>query len=443
MNWLSRLCAFIILGSMAMLSVNSHASAGSKVEIVKQDDGDYVLLFNGEPYIAKGAGYGTGPGLIPGSLSLFAESGGNSIRTWGVQQLEHEVDGKSLLDHAHELGITVTVGFWVQHARHGFDYGDPASIERQRQRLRDAVSKYKDHPAVLMWGLGNEMEHIWGDGEPDDRVWKELNHLAGIIKEMDPHHPVMTVIAGASEEKIASIHEHYPLLDVLGVNDYGGAIAAGQNLPSVGWDGPYMLTEFGISGTWEVATTPWGAPIEPDPSTKAGSSYSAYKADSERNAGRTLGSYIFIWGSKHEATFSWFGMLLPSGEKLPRVDAMAYAWTGEWPKNRAPKLRSLSTPVALKKVSPGSNSYAEVDVHDREGDELSYKWEIIAESSDRRVGGDAEAVPPSFPDAIDDGQGTSRIEFTAPSERGGYRVFVTAFDGHGGAAVHNLPFYVE
>lgn len=38
---------------------------------------------------------------------------------------------------------------------------------------------------------------------------------------------------------------------------------------------------------------------------------------------------------------SWYGVFVPTGEKLPRVDAMAYAWSGEWPENRAPKIRSL------------------------------------------------------------------------------------------------------
>jgi hypothetical protein len=251
------------------------------------------------------------------------------------------------------------------------------------------------------------------------------------------------VTASYSPSKIEAIHEHYPNLDILGVNNYGGAGGVGQGLSESGWSGPYMLTEFGVAGTWEVPTTSWGAPIEPDPSTKAAASYSAYKMNSERNVGRNLGSYVFVWGNKQEATFSWFGMFMPTGEKLPRVDAMAYAWTGEWPENRAPKLRSLNTPVALKKVKSGLRSYAEVDVIDREGDDLSYYWDIRAESSDRKHGGDTEVVPPSFPGAIVNGQGTSRIEFRTPDKPGAYRVFVTAYDGEGGAAVHNLPFFVE
>lgn len=433
----------LLLGSCtASVPGDQDAGPGSRVQVVKQSDGTFTLLRNGEPYWVKGAGTGGGQGLGGGDLELLAASGGNSIRTWSIEQLEQLVDGKSLLDRAHELGISVTAGLWVQHVRHGFDYSDRASIARQRARLRDAVLKHKDHPALLFWGLGNEMEAFEPNVE-GEVIWRELNHLAGIIKELDPHHPVVTVVAGADSEKIAGIVKHYPNMDILGVNAYGSAPLVGQNLVGMGWTGPYLLTEFGVTGTWEAPATPWGAPIEPDPSTKAAETYTAYKMDRDNNVGRSLGSYVFFWGYKQEATATWFGMFLPSGEALPRVDAMAYAWSGKWPENRAPKLRELATPVAFKRVKPGSRSYAEADCIDREGDALRFVWDIRAESSDRRTGGDAEAVPPSFPDVIEEGQGTRRIEFRAPDRPGAYRVFVTAYDGQGGAVVHNLPFFVE
>ena len=430
------LTALVLSACAANAPVDRDTAPGSTVQVVKLPDGTFTLLRNGAPYHVKGAGLGSG------DLQLLAASGGNSVRTWSIDQTERIVDGKPLLDRAHELGISVTVGFWVQHVRHGFDYSNAASIEKQRAKIRSAVLKFKDHPAVLAWGLGNEMEGF-EPGETDVRIWQELNHLAGIIKDLDSDHPVVTVIAGANPSKIAGIRRYYPRLDILGINAYSSAPVVGQNLVAMGWNGPYLLTEFGVAGTWEVPATPWDAPIEPDPSSKAAETYTAYTMDRDNNVGRSLGSYVFLWGHKQEATATWFGMFLPSGEKLPRVDAMAYAWSGKWPENRAPKLRSLETPVAFKKVKPGISSYAEVDCIDREGDELRYVWDIRAESSDRKIGGDAETAPPSFPDAIEIGQGTPRIEFKAPKLPGAYRVFVTAYDGHGGAVAHNLPFYVE
>lgn len=433
----------LMVGSCAAGAPEDHGTAtGSRVQMLAQADGSFTLLRNGEPYRVRGAGTGAGDGLGGGNLGLLAASGGNSIRTWGIDQLDQLVDGKPLIDRAHELGLSVTAGFWVQHVRHGFDYSDPASIDRQRARLRSAVLKYRNHPALLAWGLGNEMEGF-EPGEIDARIWQELNHLAGIVKELDPHHPVMTVIAGATSAKIAGIRRHYPNLDILGVNAYGSAPLVGQELIGMGWSGPYMLTEFGVTGTWEAPATPWDAPVEPDPSTKAAETYTAYVLDRDNNVGRSLGSYVFFWGHKQEATATWFGMFLPSGEKLPRVDAMAYAWSGKWPDNRAPSLRSLETPVAFKKVKTGLRSSAEANCIDRERDELRYVWDIRAESTDRKIGGDAEAAPLSFPAAILQGQGTPRIEFIVPDLPGAYRLFVTAYDGKGGAVVHNLPFFAE
>ncbi|MDJ0814172.1 MAG: hypothetical protein QNJ23_10610 [Woeseiaceae bacterium] len=414
---------------------------GSTAELVTKADGTYELLRNGEPYFVKGACRGTGDGLIPGDLETIAAYGGNSIRTFGIEQLDEQVDGKPLLDRAHELGISVMVGFWVQHPRHGFDYGDAASVEVQRSKLRDAVLKYRDHPALLAWGLGNEMEAFM-PGEIDVRIWQELNHLAGIIKDLDPYHPVVTVVADVDTPKIDGIKTHYPNLDILGVNSYGGAGSVGMRLRDSGWTGPYLLTEYGVHGPWEVATTSWGAPIEADPSTKALETYATYKTDRDNNIGRSLGSHVFYWGHKQEATETWFGMFSPSGEKGPRVDAMAYAWSGEWPSNRAPKLESLDAPFAMQKVEAGATSEASVDCVDREGDDLTYSWDIRAESTDRRVGGDAEAAPPSFPEAIQEGQGSARILIKAPSQPGPYRVFVTCSDGKGGATTHNVPFFV-
>ena len=428
--------ALLLAACMASAEAEPGSVAASTVKIVHGPDGAFTLLRNGKPYQVKGAGFGTG------DLKLLAASGGNSIRTWGIEQLEERVNGKALLDRAHALGITVTAGFWVPHRRHGFDYADAASVERERAKLRKAVLEYRDHPALLAWGLGNEME-AFGPDENTVPVWQELDRLAGIIKELDSNHPVMTVIAGPQPEKIAAIKKYYPNIDILGVNAYSNAATVGKNLVDMGWGGPYMLTEFGVLGTWEVPATAWGAPIESDPSTTAAQSYTAFKMNRESNVGRSLGSYVFIWGYKQEATASWFSMFLPTGEKLPRVDAMAYAWTGQWPANRAPKLEVLETPVAFEKVEPGSPSFAEVVCVDREGDELRYVWDIREESSDRRIGGDAEATPPSVANAIKAGQGTPRIEFNAPEKPGAYRVFVTAYDGQGGAVTHNLPFFVE
>ncbi len=417
----------------ACLSLSSIAAADpAKVEIRKNDAGEFVLMRNGEAYQIRGAGGS-------GHLKELVKFGGNSIRTWGGDSLDFKIDGKPLLDVCQELGISVTAGIWIAHQRHGFDYSDSAQVEKQRKMVRETVRKHRGHPAILMWGLGNEMEGPSSDGK-DPRVWKELNVLAGIVKEEDPHHPVMTVIAGAAESKVKGILEHYPNIDVLGVNAYSGASGAARAVKAAGWKKPFVLTEFGPQGHWEVPKTAWDAPIEPTSAKKAASYYAAQSLLAD-DKDICLGSYVFLWGQKQEVTSTWYGMFLKSGEKLPTVDAMCRAWTGKWPENRSPRVTAFDSPLKEATVQPGQSIPASVTATDPEGDALAWEWAVIEESSDKKEGGDAEAVPPAVKDAVTS-SGDGKATVKTPSKPGAYRLFVTVRDGKGGASAENIPFQV-
>ena len=227
-------------------------------------------------------------------------------------------------------------------------------IRRQREEVRDAVRKYKDHSALLVWGLGNEMEGPMSDGSVP-HVWNELNELAAIVKKEDPNHPVMTVIAGAARTKLKGILEHYPNLDILGVNAYAVAGGAAAAVKAAGWQKPFVLAEFGPTGHWEVPKTKWGALIEPTSRDKAAGYFSTQKTMIEEAADISLGSYCFLWGQKQETTSTWYGMFLKSGEKLPPVDAMCLTWTDKWPANRCPRVTRFESELK-EAVFPPVNS---------------------------------------------------------------------------------------
>jgi hypothetical protein len=403
--------------------------AGPHVAVVGDAESGYRLLRNGEPFVICGAGG-------EGSLETLAACGGNAIRTWDAEAPARLVDGRRMIDRAHDLGITVTVGLWLGHERHGFDYGDPAQLAKQQSMVEEAVIAFRDHPATLAWGLGNEME---GPGDKPV-IWKEVNRLARRIKELDPHHPVMTIVANVSPEKLACITEHAPDIDILGINVYGGAGSVASRLRSERWTKPYCITEFGLPGPWEVGHTEWKAPIEPSSREKAVATHAAQLSIME-DAKHCLGSYVFLWGQKQEATASWFGMFLPSGEKTVRVDAMAHAWTGRWPANRAPVLAETDVPWRNATVAPSAAGTARVRYRDPDGDPLAYHWEVTEESSDRREGGDAERKPAVVAGAIVAGADGS-VEIRAPAKPGAYRLFVTVTDGHGSGAMDNWPFQV-
>ena len=100
------------------------------------------------------------------------------------------------------------------------------------------VLKYKDHPALLMWGVGNEMEGFDDGNNP--AIWKAVNDIAAMIKELDPNHPTMTTTAFVHGERIEFLHNRSPAIDIHGVNAYGGAQAVPQFLKDGGATKPFV-----------------------------------------------------------------------------------------------------------------------------------------------------------------------------------------------------------
>ncbi len=405
----------------------------SIVRVEKTDTG-YRLLRNSAPYVIKGAGGRN-------NLDALVEAGGNSIRTWHTHNL-----GRTL-DEAYERGLSVTVGMWLGHERHGFDYSNPQDVARDRDRALQAVVEYKDHPAVLMWGIGNEME---GDGD-NPLIWKAVDDIAKRIKDIDPNHPTMTVVAGTGHDKVRELIEHCPHIDVIGVNAYGDLSRIPGELKQQGLDRPYVITEFGPYGWWQVGKTPWGAELEPTSTQKAETYLESYKV-AVAGEPRCLGAYAFLWGDKQEHTRTWFGMFLPSGERTAAVDVMSREWTGQWPANRCPRISALTvemsgesattTQPAAHVYPTGAKIHCSVQADDPDGDKLVYRWELRSESTDRRSGGDREQAPPDHPDAIVNVEGHN-ITLRAPQTAGPYRVFVYVVDGHNNAATANVPILVK
>jgi hypothetical protein len=169
------LLGFLVVSALVETAYSSFA-APSIVRIEKHEGG-WRLLRNGEPYFVKGAVVGPG-----GSLDLLRQAGANSIRTHA-----------GMLDEAQRRGFTALVGLPLGNPRQGFNYGDTNKVAQQFNRARDIVRKYRDHPALLFWNLGNEPEI---NTTPEQRVpvWREANRLAEMVKTEDPEHLVENVV---------------------------------------------------------------------------------------------------------------------------------------------------------------------------------------------------------------------------------------------------------
>ncbi len=417
----------ILLGLAACPAWGQGPGGGRRAVPVRVEKGEagFRLVRGGSTYFIKGAGGRS-------YLETLRATGGNSIRTWGEEDIE------PLLDRAHELGLTVTVGIWLGQPRQGFRYSDEAAVRGQVEKSRRFFRRYKDHPAVLMWGLGNEME---GDGA-DPKVWKAVNEIARVARQEDPNHPTMTVVAELGGSKLAMYRQLCPDVDILGINSYAGLGSLGERLDRAGFDRPYVVTEFGPPGPWEVPLAPWKAPVEPSSTAKAEACRANYARSIAGRPRTCLGSYAFLWGSKQEATSTWFGLFLDSGEKLGPVDVLGEAWTGKAPANRCPRVERIAFDFDREDVDPGSPLKARVIADDPDGDPLVVRWEVRSEVADRREGGDREAEPPPHPESFVEARG-SDLAFLSPKLPGPCRLFAFVYDGKGGAATANVTFRVR
>ena len=414
---------------IACLSVYNMNGQITKSKIHLTDEG-YRLFLNGKPFYVKGAG------LDNGDMDALAQHGANAVRTWSMD------NGKEVLDKAHKLGLKVMMGIWVSHERHGFDYNDKKAVKAQLERIRERVLALKDHPALMVWGVGNEMNLQ----SKSPKVWNAVNEIAKMIHDVDPNHLTTSPLAGMNKKDLELMAQKAPEIDFLSVQLYGSMDILPQLIAKSKYQGPLLVTEWGATGYWEVEKTLWGAPLENHSSKKADLYLERYQKSILNQSQQIMGSFVFLWGQKQERTPTWFGMFTPDGKETESVDAMHYAWNGMWPKNQSPRLHDFT--LAEKRAEDnvqlnGGNPYsAKVRVSDHDGDELFYRWEIMRESQSTKTGGDAEYVPESL-NGLFLNTKEGNATFTAPSSPGPYRLFVYIDDGHSHVAHANIPFWVK
>jgi hypothetical protein len=420
----------ILLLTLLNLGCKRAENVPSKVTI-KKEGSVYIMEVNGKPFYAKGAG------IEFGNIEALKKHGGNCFRTWRTQNSKE--DAVAVLDSAQKLGLMVLMGLEVGHERHGFDYDDTVWVRQQYNYLKGEVERLKNHPALLGWAIGNELNL----NSEKLKAFDAVNDISKMIHQIDPNHPTTTTLAGIGKREVDYIRQHCSDIDFISVQFYGDIINLQQRIKDSGWDGPYMVTEWGATGHWEVAKTDWGASIENTSTEKARDFVNRYEKAIKPDSARCLGSFVFLWGQKQEKTPTWYGMFLESGEETETVDAMHYVWNNKWPENRCPYIHAFTlnkkTAYDNIKVKRNSTLIAEVESGDYDKDTLKYRWEIIPESTDLGVGGDFESRPESLLTA----RGGPSIQLIANQMPGAYRLYVYIFDGKEHAATANIPFYIE
>ena len=153
------------------------------------------LLVNGQPILIKGAdrheldpdgGYVVSPERMIQDLQIMKRLNINAIRTC------HYPDDPRFYDLCDEYGFYMTAE--ANQESHGFHYGDNAISKTELfaaqilERNKHNVSLLRNHPAIIVWSLGNET--VNGPNFTAAYQW---------IKKTDPTRPVQFEQAGQGD----------------------------------------------------------------------------------------------------------------------------------------------------------------------------------------------------------------------------------------------------
>jgi hypothetical protein len=359
------------------------------------------------------------------ALERLAAAGANAVRVY------HERDAW-VLDEAHKLGIDVLMGLDVGLPRYGFRFDDKNAVTAQENRVRSFVQRYRKHPALLAWVVGNEVEHGMDDPLP---AWREINRLAGVIKSLDPKHPIVMSVNDGGPQYLAQLAGCCADVDMIGLNLYAGsAFGLDERIRAAGIVKPLLIAELGPLGQWQAGRKPWGAPVELTSREKA-AYFRRALADLAKNP-QIRGVFVFLWGVKQEQTATWHGLLLSDNGLTEMTDALAEAW-GRPSAPAAPSILGIG--ISADEFAPGAIVSSTIEVR---GEAINTGWLVRKEATKLGGGGESEPLPEVVGVEVLSA-GTSSIRFHAPSTPGAYRLFITVRDGNGKAATGNLPFVVR
>ncbi|MEY9928964.1 hypothetical protein ABH926_003604 [Catenulispora sp. GP43] len=407
------------------------AATGSNVVKVTGSQGNWALTVNGAPYQVKGVTWGPGNQAGDGYLADAASMGVNTIRTWGT-----DATSQPLLDAAAARGIRVVNGFWLNQ---GADYlNDTTYKTNTLNTIKQFVTQYKDHPATLMWDVGNEViltsqNYTYPNGATveQERVAyaQYVEQVTEAIHAIDPNHPVTSTDAWTGAWPYYK--QYTPSLDLLAVNSYGSVCNVNTDWVNGGYTKPYIVTESGDPGEWEVPNDANGVPNEPTDQQQRDGYTSAWNCIAG-HPGVSFGGTLFNYGVENDFGGVWFNLLTGGWRRLSYY-AVKQAFTGQAQTNTPPEITSMTLSNTAS-VPAGGQFTVNVAANNPTGDALSYN---VALSSKYVNSATALQSPSSYTQT-----GPGAFTITAPQTLGVWKVYVYVYDQHGGVGIQSESFRV-
>jgi exo-beta-1,3-glucanase (GH17 family) len=330
------------------------------------------LLVNGKPFRIHGITYADKP--KEEDFKKMADLGVNAMRTWGTGDTT-----QALLDMAQKYGIKVLLGIWMRHGRPGAEADDSfdwINDEKGRQAQFDsaiaAVTKYKDHPAVLGWGVGNEVTLNIATEPEKEAYAKYLEKICRAIKELDPNHPVASVSAWTTD--IPYWQKFCPSIEMYGINVYGyGVFAIPGELKKLGVTKPFFLGEFGATGEWELKPDANGVRPEPGDQQKYEIFANGWANVEKESGDQFAGGFLFNFGNHLSFAGIWLDFFINDAFR-PGYWGARKAFTGKDPVNRPPKIIGFLLRDSDKPHKVGEWVDAKLRFEDAENDQTTVSF---------------------------------------------------------------------
>ncbi|HEY8692245.1 MAG TPA: glycoside hydrolase family 2 TIM barrel-domain containing protein [Chloroflexota bacterium] len=240
-------------------SVQAAGTGPSHVTTAKQPDGSYKYLVNGQPQVFIGMGYDPMYRFLPSEqraanyrrdFQLLKKAGVNTITGWDADKgYEQDKFDELTLNLANEYGIGVVMPLNLPPEA---DYRDPNVVADLMAQGKAKVERFKDNPALRMWGVGNE---VYWEMDPDmyPAFSQAYLQIADMFHQLDPNHPV--IYREAEDAYVPIIADSLrrsgdmrPWL-LYGMNVYSKDLRPILSAwPDYGLDRPVFVSEFGAEG---------------------------------------------------------------------------------------------------------------------------------------------------------------------------------------------------
>lgn len=409
----------------------SYSKNENKTVYVQKNSKGFQLIRNGEAYFVKG---------VSGKAENWKQLkkiGINSIRVYDTLNLA------SVLDSAQHYGISIMAGIslpkskWVQTY-----YSNPKNTEILLKNYSKIVRKYKNHPALLAWCLGNELD--WPYRPTYRHFYQSYNTILDMIKKEDPNHPVTTAITNFERRKVINLLLKVPKLDFISINTFSKMHFLKNDLEKFAWfwDAPFMITEWGVDGYWEKNFTSWYVAYEKNSIEKNILLKDRYQNEIPFDNPRFMGSYFFHWGHKFEYSDTWYGTHTSENKATSLIQTLNKLFEGNLAPQKELVFRNLlingkKEDVFLKQSGTNTatlcmdmNSTKNYHINWKIMDEDWYTWKL---NSTRKMR--------SYDNLLLQ-KNKNSISFTAPEKEGAYRLYVEINEGTGPYSYANIPFYI-